>query len=75
MVDMKRHGYYVEEEYFDTRIAHARARARYLANTFGRDVPIALHDVTGNRIIATYKVGGDVENVTPGGKDGSKPDA
>lgn len=70
--DEKRHGYYVEGTCHGTSIAQARGRARHLANTFGRNVPITLVDEQGERKVAVYEPGGEVHNVTPGGKDGAK---
>ncbi len=72
MTDGKEHGYYVEGTCFDTRIAQARGRARFLSNTYGRDVPITLVDATGEKKVAVYQPGGEVRNVTEGGSDGAK---
>ena len=74
MIEGKRHGYYVEGTPYDTSIAQARGRARHLANTFGRDVPITLVDSTGEKVVAVYEPGGSVRNITPGGNDGTAPD-
>lgn len=74
MTEGKRHGYWVEGCWFDMRIAQARANARHLANNFGRDVPITLFNGHKESIVAVYKPGGDVQNVTPGGSDGAAAD-
>ncbi len=73
MVDEK-HGYYVEGRNYGSSIAQARGRARHLANTYGRNVPITHIDDAGEREIAVYEPGGEVRNVTPGGRDGAKAD-
>lgn len=74
MVDDKQHGYYVEGVCFDARIAQARGRARHLSNIYGRNVEIRLVDATSDKLVCTYEPGGEVRNVTPGGRDGAKAD-
>jgi hypothetical protein len=63
------HGYWVEGEYHEMRIAQARARARWLANHHGRNVAIKLVSAAGTTVVAIYERGGTCTVLTPGGKD------
>lgn len=53
--------YEVEGDKFGTRLHQARARARHLANQYGRPVEVTL----GGRVVCTYNRGGELTNVTP----------
>lgn len=58
---MKAVEYTVEGQPFGTRLNQARARARHLANEYGRSVQVLL----GDELVCTYSRGGQLENVTP----------
>ncbi len=60
------HGYWVEGEYLEMRIAQARARARRLANHYGRNVAIKLVSAAGTKVVAVYERGGTCTNLTEG---------